>query len=97
MGCLQLSATKQAVNVSSHSNGANLHLRDSSVVMELDNSEWHESHYPSSHTGKNACLLPTLTTNLRGISIGRIHSCDGQQVLGQNMTSWRGGGLSRKD
>ncbi|PUU72339.1 hypothetical protein B9Z19DRAFT_688006 [Tuber borchii] len=36
------------------------------------------------------------TANLRGISIRRIHSCDGQQAELQNITSRRDGGLSRE-
>jgi len=39
----------------------------------------------------------TQMTNLEGISIGRILSWDRQQLLVRNMTSRRGGGLSRVD
>jgi len=39
----------------------------------------------------------TSTINLWGVRIGIMYSCDWQQALVGNMTSWPGGGLSRED
>lgn len=58
MAWLQEPDTEHAVGVTNYDNEAVPYLRDSSVAMELDNSEWHEPRHASSHTGENAYLLP---------------------------------------
>ena len=58
MTWLQRPAPRRAVSVSNHGNEANPHLRKNSVPMEPNNSEGHESHNSSSHTGEDAGLLP---------------------------------------
>jgi len=60
-----------------------------SPPMELNNSEGHKPHDSSCQTRKHAGFLLlyfTPTTNVPGISIGRIHSCDRQQALVRNVT-----------
>ena len=91
---LQRHAARQTTSVSNHGNKSDSHLGESSVPMQLNDSEGKESHYPSSHSGANDCLLPSSDDQSTGISIGRIHSCNGQQVLGRNMTSRQGGDVN---
>jgi len=58
MAWLQRPATWQMASVSNQRNKADPHLRENSVPMEPNNSERHELHDSSSHTGEDVCLLP---------------------------------------
>jgi len=51
-------AGTQRVSVSNYGNEADPHLRENSVLIELNNSEGHECHDSSTHTGKDAYSLP---------------------------------------
>ena len=93
-------AAGHMMSVSNYGNEADTHRRESSVPMELNNSEVRESHSPSTRVfppERMPVYYPTPTTNLGGVSIGRMHSCDVQQALVRNMTSHLGGGLSWED
>jgi len=57
MAWLQWPAAGHMTSVSNYGNGADTHRRESSVPMELNNSEVRESHSPSIPTGEDACLL----------------------------------------
>jgi len=58
MAWLQRPGGRQMTSVSGHGNETDPHRRKSSVLMEPNNPEGHESHDSSSHTAGDVCLLP---------------------------------------
>jgi len=58
MAWLQRPGARQMASISDHGNKIDSHRRGNSVLMELNNSQGHESHDSSSHAGEDACLLP---------------------------------------
>ena len=77
MAWLQRPTARQTTSVSNHGNQSDSHLGESSAPMQLNDSEGKESHYPSSHSGASDCLQPYSDDQSTGISIGRIHYCEG--------------------
>ena len=58
MPWLQRLVARQTASVCNHDNGADQHLRENSVQIELKHSEGKEPHDSTSQTGEDACLLP---------------------------------------